>query len=111
MNWCDFEPGKRVVCVYDFSADPMFSQGVSLGACFPTLGKVYTVRNSFVMSGDIIGIHLIEITNPLIPIDENSMGEMGFDIRAFRPVDETKIDQFRELLTPVKTDKVLEVAE
>ncbi|ATN34764.1 hypothetical protein ACO34A_13235 [Rhizobium sp. ACO-34A] len=97
MNWADFQPGRRVVCIshYEWAG--------TLVNALPEIGRVYTVRaqKNHPLNGEL-GIRLKELsifsTSPkFTPLDG---GEYWLQARNFRPLDETRLDQFRKLLAP-----------
>jgi hypothetical protein len=91
-----FHVGQLVICIKDTS---------SVAAAYPDYimpqkGFVYTVRQVHfdcegIDSNNLgTGILLFEIHNK--PFDEG--GEPAFDALSFRPIDEARIDRFRQML-------------
>jgi len=90
--------GMRVVCIRD---DWKSLNGpMSVKTSVPVKGKIYTVRDTLNHLG-VPFIHLEEIINPQV-WNGNKMMEPWFQGSFFRPIDETKLDQFRKHLVPVK---------
>lgn len=87
--------GQRVVCIDASPSDPTYTIDDLDGL---TVGIVYTVRR--------IGIDeywgslcfwLNEIDRGVEPEFER-FGETGYSVRRFKPVDESRLDIFREML-------------
>jgi hypothetical protein len=101
MSWPrDAYVGQRVVAIL-----PTESKALTTGEVSVKVGVVYTISGIILnATGDDIGFHLKEIQMP--PVMVLGMGTVmrAFSYRHFRPIDETKIDVFRKLLTPVKED-------
>lgn len=97
MNWADFQPGRRVLCI---SHDDWAIQYVN---ALPDVGRVYTVRAQETYKEDgRLGIRLEElrvfsISPKFAPLDD---GEYWLQASNFRPLDEIRLDQFRKLLAP-----------
>jgi len=91
-----FHPGQRVVCVSTFTNIPP-------GANVPDVGKIYTVRSRRLDIGvgfdePVEGLTLVEIVNGIAPCGL----EWAFYSGRFRPLDESRLDQFRIHLAPIK---------
>lgn len=91
--------GQRVVCIVD---DWNSDQSRRLIEAHPTFkfakkGIVYTIREVVPnITRDGLGLRLVEIVNPTLGTSVGPF-EPTFQIEAFRPVDETKIDVFRRI--------------
>jgi hypothetical protein len=78
--------------------DPVvMAEWLAIGAIYPTLGEVYTIRAVFPREGRLV-LHLVEIDNSHLDFDD----EPGFDSEYFRPLVERKTDIsiFQAMLTP-----------
>lgn len=84
---CNFQVGDNVVCVNARGWDSTFC-----AIARPCEGDVYTIREVYEFLG-VIGIHLVEISNPT-----NQYGEPGFMPWRFRPVRKTDISVFERML-------------
>ena len=96
MNWKDYEVGKRVVCMEPFQ---LLSGDAEAGLRLPEKGRVYTIRATRIGQYGLLYLRFQEIVNPPTR-DEIGIAEVAFGAPAFRPVDEGRIDQFRQLLKP-----------
>lgn len=107
MSW-EFKPGMRVVCVNDdFGADaPAVS--TRLGITLPTKGTVYTLRE-VVKCGCCthLNVRLAEIRNPIIRMLDGGQDEPAFGDFRFRPLDESRLDVFRNLLVDLPKEEEL----
>lgn len=94
VNWKDFEVGKRVVCIIDQN-----KYIVSVpNAILPKKGHIYTIRSQLA-KGRELGVHLVEIVHPPAQWLDGFYEPYFIDARYFfRPIDETRIDQFRAML-------------
>lgn len=96
-----FHIGQRVVCV----------DATDGGGCFPPTmdgllkGAVYTVRWAGLSVSSREAIRVEEITRTKLPGTDH---EVGFLASRFRPVDETRLEVFRQMLAP--TPRVKEPA-
>ncbi|MVA23194.1 hypothetical protein V6582_17850 [Agrobacterium vitis] len=99
MNWADYQPGRRVVCVADYF------ESREQCSIVPEKGKVYTIRTANIgrLSNDIemIGLTFVEFTSLGVPTSlyQPPSGEWWFAARNFKPLDERRLDQFRHMLT------------
>ncbi|MGR6465416.1 hypothetical protein [Rhizobium sp. PAMB 3182] len=107
MNWADYQPGKRLVCLVDIEAEMRraeawnWFQQFKAAYRFPVKGAIYTVRDTMLIRQGL-AIVLAEIVNPTLPFSDTP-SELFFPAYYFRPVDETKLDQFRKHLTNIPT--------
>lgn len=86
--------GQRVVCVDGRFGVP--DRVVSaLGCAFPKKGTVYTIRSVEAFE-EGIGLTFVELVNPHVA--EHGTCEPTFATAQFKPVDETCLDIFREML-------------
>lgn len=92
--------GQRVVCI-DSDWGPYEATATKLGCKLPTENTVYTIREIVAVLTDV-GIRLEEIVNP--KVSEYGRYEPFFNAEQFKPVDESRLDVFRELLEPVHAD-------
>ena len=102
-----WQAGMRCVFVREYELFPAGTDFV-----FPVKGRVYTVREvviSDTCQGDI-GLRLHEISNAhvigrIVPYAGRGgvliTGEPVFEASRFRPLSDTRLDQFRKLLAPV----------
>ncbi|TJV51126.1 MAG: hypothetical protein E5Y01_16185 [Mesorhizobium sp.] len=95
-------PGSLVVCVFNKFVD--LSGIAPRGVVMPRTGTVYTVRDFDPMAAKYgttrAYIHLVEIVNR--PWDTRwGVHEPSFDLAAFKPVDDSRLEIFRKMLTPV----------
>lgn len=101
MNWADYQVGRRVVCVEDFNDAADFCSVI------PKIGRVYTIRDAS-MGFNFCGVEVFSLK-----FDEFSSfgiwgaeyqppyGEWSFQARCFKPLDERRLDQFRQMLTKI----------
>lgn len=109
MSW-EFKPGMRVVCICD-DWPPGFKERETLrhGAIFPVKGRVYTLREVIVTpdTGELV-VRLVEIVNPAIVFLWNdTLGEPLWGAFRFRPLDESRLDVFRNLLVDLPKEEEL----
>ena len=99
---CNFVVGQRVVCINDVWTDTDVTR---FWDRLPELNEIVTIREIF--SGyfddgrEWVGVRLVEIKGKQSPFH----GEIGFAYNKFRPLHETDISIFTEMLAPV-TEKV-----
>lgn len=95
---CKFHPGQLVECI-----DDALPTNIDLGTTIPDLhgikkGRIYTVRwaGRFTRNdGDtLFGVRLSEIVRP--------EGDVPYLADRFRPVDDSRLDVFRAMLTRKK---------
>jgi len=89
-----FYPGQRVVCV-----DDVFPPRKNKAEIYPIRGAVYTVRDT-ICDHRGLAIFLVEITNKPAKYKQG-VREMGFFAHRFRPLDERRLDIFRDHLNRV----------
>ena len=92
--------GQRVVCTASFQTPQTINVKV------PEKGIVYAVREiRYDLVGDTgekgVGFLLVEIRNERRPVLGDRILEPAFASAGFRPVDESKLDQFRKHLIGV----------
>lgn len=109
MSW-EFKPGMRVVCISD-EWMPGFKEQEQLrhGSDFPVRGCVYTLRDVIIAedTGDLL-VRLVEIINsPVVILWDGSIGEPLWGAFRFRPLDETRLDVFRNLLVDLPKEEEL----
>lgn len=102
-----FDIGQHVVCVensVDARGRPiggLLSELLREGLVLPTIGKVYTVRNTIVVKADApIGLLLAEIINS----DDTYGGrifEKAFPANWFRPLQRLRVEDFVNTEAPV----------
>ncbi|MCJ7993244.1 hypothetical protein J5N58_01355 [Rhizobium cremeum] len=104
MNWADFQPGRRVLCVREDGGFPAGLQILGSWPRTPLVGRVYTIKSAEpgAVSG-VLSLDLVEIINE--PPHFLWNGKLGsakvlFLATHFRPLDESRLDQFRKLLAP-----------
>lgn len=93
-----FHVGQRVVCVEDQpKPGTIWSPGTA-----PEKGRVYTIARVFTHpSTDGLLVELVEIRRS--DATERQWGHRGYGAYRFRPLDERRLDIFREMLvTPPK---------
>ena len=89
-----FHVGQLVVCVDDVPVPGYFSFMGGLKK-----GKIYTIRGFATHEHELVyGVYLEEIFRPILAGDTY---EAPFYTTRFRPVAETSLDVFREMLAPV----------
>ncbi len=97
-----FVPGQLVVCVDGtFPPDSDLYYG---DETFVVAGAVYTVRETFL---EFEGTHTITVEEIVNPAKDYADGEVEFHFaaRRFRPLDDTKLDVFRAVLTDAPKDR------
>ncbi|WP_377299644.1 hypothetical protein [Rhizobium sp. SGZ-381] len=99
MNWAAYEVGKRVVCVVPYDYARKYCTVV------PVKGTIYTIKATSMgenWNGEIIlGLRFSEIeafTAPHCGVEARD-GYWWWRAMDFKPVDETRLDQFRKHLT------------
>ncbi len=99
VNWKDFEVGKRVVCVDDDVKRYQRSGFIYSRSLHGLIkGKVYTIRKVGYGCDREDGV-LVWLDEIIRPVKSHEGTEQGYSINRFRPIDETRIDQFRAMLT------------
>ncbi|MVA44671.1 hypothetical protein GOZ83_06190 [Agrobacterium vitis] len=99
MNWADYQPGRRVVCVNDLSD---LSSSCSV---VPKKGRVYTIRMAEMGDGvngeEALCLTFMEFVSLGVPTSryQPRESEWFFVARNFKPLDERRLDQFRRMLT------------
>lgn len=82
-------PGQFVVCIYDGPWDPLPGETV------PARGTVYTIRAAiWFPEHQVTGVWLDEIHNPPL----RSGQEVTFWSECFRPLRDSSLDVFRQVL-------------
>ena len=96
-----FHVGQRVVCV-----DGDFSRKKLRGETLPIKGVVYTVREAGIH--DIYGLPYVRLVEIVNEPQEYRFGvtEACFRASKFRPLDEARLDQFRDHLAPAPKTRV-----
>ncbi|BCH63025.1 hypothetical protein RvVAT039_02410 [Agrobacterium vitis] len=99
MNWAEYQPGRRVVCVEDFSD---CTDHLSVA---PVKGAVYTIETAEIGIGadgkTALGLAFVEFVSRCVPGSpyQTKQGVWMFDAVHFKPLDERRLDQFRHMLT------------
>lgn len=97
-----WRPGMRCVCIDD--TPPWYAHGGLDGL---RKGSIYTVRAVGRPGPEnpdqSLGLFLVEIVRPL-RLDDTA--EVPFAVRRFRPLCETRLDQFRKHLNRILSDGV-----
>jgi len=105
MNWTDYQGGRRVALI---SENEDWPQHCSV---YPVLGRVYTIKASRMgvseNGEELLGIRFEEFESYSISDFRPQDGYWWFPARAFRPLDEGRLDQFRQLLTPAPRGRAL----
>ena len=105
MSW-EFRPGMRVVCIND-SYTPEGRLALAIhNIQKPKKGRVYTIRD--VMSEPIQGhlvVRLVEIVNAPAPYINSDIIEPFYLAKRFRPLDEKRLDVFRQHLVPAPRER------
>lgn len=92
--------GTKVCCIWELDAQ--------CGETVPTVGRIYTVRDiepSHDPAFAELFIRLNEIINSP-RLYENGFHECNFSIEAFRPIDDSAIDIFREIARTAPHDEL-----
>lgn len=92
--------GQRVVCVSD-DWGPYAARSEQRGTKLPSVNRVYTIRAIELVGGEI-GLYFVELINPKIAMNGT---EQCFIAANFKPVDESRLDVFREMLKNVPNRK------
>lgn len=102
-----FRVGQLVVCVRD-DGFPNKETMRQRGAEFPVRGRIYTMRDLYASDrGGLLCCRLVEITNPTLSVLCGCYGaEPGFSVSRFRPVVDSRLDVFREMLVRPPTERV-----
>lgn len=111
MEWQGYEVGKRVVCVVDTVALAK-SIGVSDRICqqLPKKGSIYTIARTK-LHPFTLQFYLSLAEFPIGSVKDKPGGalngsEWWFWAGHFRPLDESRLDQFRQYLHHVPADMV-----
>jgi|GEM_PF-5587989 len=111
MSW-EFKPGMRVVCIHPYDSPREVGIAVRYGVRTPRKGVVYTIREVLLpeklpeISNTVLPLRLIEIVNPPVRF-VNGVLEPAFPSTRFRPLDESRLDVFRDLLVDVPKEEEL----
>lgn len=109
MSW-DFKPGMRVVCIDDQFDDFTITVALKYGVTLAKKGVVYTLRAVFIddhyCAPANLRILLEEIRNPDLPFIDGD-AEADFPAKRFRPLDESRLDVFRNLLVGLPKEEEL----
>ena len=89
-----FHVGQFVECLCEFQPHGPYYDEV-----LPKKGRIYTVRECLVAWGSEV-LRLLEIRNPVRAYPRDT-GEPAFESSGFRPVVDSRIAVFRELLAPI----------
>lgn len=104
MNWGGYEIGRLVACI----SDGENWQGIC--SVIPQKGRVYTIRATSMgenWNGEIIlGLRFKEFQSLRMGIFAEDGGEWWFAAKDFRPLDDSRLDQFRRLLAPAPKTEV-----
>lgn len=99
-----FHVGQRVVCVKSGR-----HHIVGVWDKVPEKGIIYTIRGimpAAEIGAETDGLYLVEIVNPEIMTEDGGWVEMPFASGRFRPLDESRLDQFRAHLAPAPKPRV-----
>lgn len=109
MSW-ELKAGMRVVCIDGKFTDFVHRLAPVLGVKLPVKGTVYTLRYVGIDLADgIPGCLLVEIVNPQVPYTNGAVHEPFWGLSRFRPLDETRLDVFRNLLVDLPKEEELAV--
>ena len=106
-----FYPRQRVVCIGTKAKDSDGRWAAYYAywrISVPQRGMIYTVQEVRVFKSGLQFIRLMEIVNPASAWSDARPQEVWWPSSGFRPVEETRLDQFRKHLAP--TDRVKEDA-
>lgn len=112
MSW-DFKPGMRVVLIRPYTSPDYLITADAYGLTLPREGVVYTIRGVFPPqpvadgSGSALPLLLNEIVNPAVEYPDGKVSEPSWASTRFRPVDETRLDVFRNLLVDLPKEEEL----
>jgi hypothetical protein len=96
---------QKVICIRD---DWQGSSPLKLnGAALPVKGQIYTIIR---ISMEPKGPFLLFRELPVMQVVENKTGELWWFAESFKPIDDSKLDQFRALLNP-KEDEAKKIVE
>ena len=107
-DW-EFKAGMLVVCIDD-AWPPFIKAEQRLGRCgFPEKGRVYTLRDVFIAPEvGVLVVRLCEIHNPAVAVfGDGRLGEPCWGAHRFRPLDESRLDVFRNLLVDLPKEEEL----
>lgn len=85
--------GQRIVALATWKARPNLQH-------LPQRGRVYTVRAITYHEADGVGVFLQEFVNDPY-VHGGLMQEPTYDADHFKPVDESRLDEFRKLLVNI----------
>jgi hypothetical protein len=105
MNWEHYQVGRRVVCITEFHGD-----WALVCSAMPAKGRIYTIRavtlgeNS---AGETrVGLRFEEFEAHRLGAFAQSGDEWSFAATDFRPVDEARLEQFRQFLASAPKEGV-----
>ncbi|NTE68376.1 hypothetical protein G6M85_22540 [Agrobacterium tumefaciens] len=110
-DW-EFKQGMRVVCVDDDYDTRSLCVAREFCIQLPKKGCVYTLRDVFDVpeygedADNRLRVLLLEISNSKIPFISGDV-EADFPARRFRPLDESRLDVFRDLLVDLPKEEEL----
>ncbi|WCK01047.1 hypothetical protein [Agrobacterium tumefaciens] len=111
-DW-EFKPGMRVVCIRPYTAPEEIAAALRWHITTPEKGIVYTLREVQPPealgdgSGTAMPLLLAEIVNRPVLYSDGSVREPAFASTRFRPLDETRLDVFRNLLVDLPKEEEL----
>lgn len=98
-------PGMRCVCIVDIAERPNTRARKENAHC-PRKGEVCTVRAVTVNFDETTVLLLAEYRNDHLRAATWNGEEPGFGAKWFRPLSETRLDQFRKHLNRIPSRKV-----
>lgn len=105
MNWEHYQAGRRVVCITEYGG-----YRATICSVLPVKGQVYTIRALGIGENEagetIAGLRFVEFQSLRIGDFADTGEEWWFVTKDFRPLDEGRLDQFRQHLVPVSKEGV-----
>lgn len=102
----DWHTGMRLVCIKNFNRNGL-GQPIEPHIRLPEKGRIYTLADMF--SYGTIGVITLQELPVQYVVYSGIKVMVRFDARAFKPVDESRLDVFRAMLRtkPVSVDALV----
>lgn len=108
-SWTDYQPGRRLACIDDaFVAELREAFDELKGVAMPSRGQIVTVDGAKPSPRGELLISLVEFPLPDVLVDQGyfwrKMATLGYPALSFKPLDESRLDQFRVHLQAAPAD-------
>jgi hypothetical protein len=105
----DWHLGQRCVCIRDFSGE---ARAYPAKVSWPVKDQILTIRGIDKRisnrGSEVLGLLFEEITNPILLLSDGTTREPAFGDWDFRPLDESRLDQFRAHLNPKSVEEKMD---